>query len=249
MDVITNVGEITENLATIENYLCEGSREEQDFAVTLIKKGVCFITYKINNEYRFSPSRFVGYSKNNITTHNLGKKNKKVDGKETNPAIDAALGHKSTSNSKLESEYLSFTSNLGISPDNRKRKFWEFCIDLPALPNTPSTDEGFPEGKIVERKHLARERSSSLSAKAKEQFLKKEGKLFCIICGFNFEEKYGDRGAGFIEAHHTIPVSQMAPGQKTKISDIALVCSNCHGILHRSRPWLSVNELKLILKQ
>jgi putative restriction endonuclease len=63
----------------------------------------------------------------------------------------------------------------------------------------------------------------------------------------DFEKKYGERGKDFIEAHHTIPVSEMVPGQNTKVEDIALVCSNCHKILHRTRPWLSMKRLKEIL--
>ena len=31
------------------------------------------------------------------------------------------------------------------------------------------------------------------------------------------------------------------------IKDLRLVCSNCHKIIHRSKPWLSVSELKILL--
>ena len=34
---------------------------------------------------------------------------------------------------------------------------------------------------------------------------------------------------------------------KTKIEDIALVCSNCHKMLHRKRPWLKMSEIKSLL--
>ena len=33
----------------------------------------------------------------------------------------------------------------------------------------------------------------------------------------------------------------------TKEKDIVLVCSNCHRMLHRHRPWLSAVELKSVL--
>ncbi|MCI5145401.1 MAG: HNH endonuclease [Candidatus Electrothrix sp. AR3] len=237
--------EIKENLSILEGYLCEGTEEEQQFATKLIKKGVCFVAYKIEDEFRFSPSRYVGYSKNTMQRHSDYKY---LDGKETNPAINKILGHKAIQNSEIEKEYLSFTSKLGIKPDNRKWKFWQLNISISDYKNSPSINEGFPEGNIVERKHMAIERNSKLIAVAKETFLQEEGKLFCMICGFDFENKYGEKGQGFIEAHHTIPVSEMSPGQQTKIADIALVCSNCHRVLHRSRPWLSINELKDIIK-
>lgn len=102
---------------------------------------------------------------------------------------------------------------------------------------------------MVERKHKSRERNSSLVTAAKEAFLKEKGKLYCVICNFDFEKNYGERGSGYIEAHHTIPVSEMEPGEKTNIKDIALVCSNCHRILHRTRPWLPIDKLKNIVKK
>jgi len=36
----------------------------------------------------------------------------------------------------------------------------------------------------------------------------------------------------------------MKPGDKTGIEDIALVCSNCHRMIHRRMDNLSVGELK-----
>ena len=61
-------------------------------------------------------------------------------------------------------------------------------------------------------------------------------------------ETYGQLGGGFIEAHHTIPVSELLAKAKTKISDFTLVCSNCHGILHRGEELLSVSELIQIVR-
>jgi hypothetical protein len=106
---------------------------------------------------------------------------------------------------------------------------------------------GFPEGKKVERVHKARERSAKLIRVARETFLENHEKLYCIVCGFDFEKVYGERGQGYIEAHHTVPVSEMKVGYKTKPEEIALVCSNCHRMLHRTRPWLKMDELENLL--
>jgi predicted HNH restriction endonuclease len=40
-----------------------------------------------------------------------------------------------------------------------------------------------------------------------------------------------------------IPVSKLRKTDKTKLSDIAMVCSNCHRMLHRE-PWLTVETLQ-----
>ena len=82
---------------------------------------------------------------------------------------------------------------------------------------------------------------------AKEQALKKYGKLKCEVCGFDYYDSYGEIGRGFIEAHHTVPVSQLTGETLTKVEDIVLVCSNCHSMLHRKRPWLSIAKVKKIL--
>lgn len=110
-------------------------------------------------------------------------------------------------------------------------------------------NEGFPEGKEVLQQHLIRERDNRVIKKVKNRFLQKHGKLFCEVCYFDFEEFYGELGAGYIEGHHTKPISEMKEGEETKVEDIALVCSNCHRMLHRRRPWLLMDELKKILKK
>jgi 5-methylcytosine-specific restriction protein A len=79
--------------------------------------------------------------------------------------------------------------------------------------------------------------------------MKKHGKLACEICAFNFAICYGDRGNGFIECHHTKPVETLTAGDKTNLDDLALVCANCHRMIHRRRPWLSVAELRALFAE
>lgn len=131
----------------------------------------------------------------------------------------------------------------------------DLCDDLASLASCRSTadalaqeappSDAFPEGRLVERLHLARERSPALIRRAKEYALAQGRALRCACCNFDFESKYGELGRGFIEAHHTKPVSTMAhDGEETRVEDIALVCSNCHRMLHRRRPWLELHHLK-----
>ena len=108
-------------------------------------------------------------------------------------------------------------------------------------------DEGFPEGKCTLKLHLVRERNPEVIKLAKERFMQQHSKLFCEVCGFDFKANYGDIGEGYIEGHHTKPVSEMAENEQTRVEDIALVCANCHRMLHRKRPWLSTHELKGLL--
>jgi 5-methylcytosine-specific restriction protein A len=59
----------------------------------------------------------------------------------------------------------------------------------------------------------------------------------------------GLRGKGFIEAHHTKPVETLVESSKTKLEDLALLCANCHRMVHAARPWLSIEALQKLLKQ
>lgn len=110
-------------------------------------------------------------------------------------------------------------------------------------------DDEFVEGKETLKEHIRRERNQLLITKAKRQFKETHnGRLFCEACGFDFTDKYGELGEGFIEAHHTKPISQMKPNEKTKIEDIVMLCSNCHSMIHRKKPWTTKDNLKNILK-
>lgn len=100
------------------------------------------------------------------------------------------------------------------------------------------------EGRILTRLHSFRERDRSLVKKAKGFFKKKHGRLYCECCGFEPEPFYGERGQDRIQAHHRRPVEELLPDSITMAEDLAMVCPNCHDIIHAKRPWLSVEELR-----
>ncbi len=104
-----------------------------------------------------------------------------------------------------------------------------------------------PEGRVLTRLHRYKERNRKLIEIKKAKIFKRTGKLVCEVCEFDFSQKYGERGQGFIEAHHIKPVHSLPEEGKTKEDDLALLCSNCHRMVHSSRPWLSIEELRDIL--
>jgi len=95
--------------------------------------------------------------------------------------------------------------------------------------------------------HRTRERSRKLVEQRKQKALAEFGRLRCEVCRFDFEECYGDRGRGFIEAHHTKPLETLVEGSKTRLEDLALLCANCHRMVHSARPWLTVDEPRRLL--
>lgn len=80
--------------------------------------------------------------------------------------------------------------------------------------------------------------------------MKRHGCLACAACSFDFAERYGGLGSGYIECHYTLPLSELATSRKNCAEDVALVRVNCHRMLHRRRPWLGVHELaSLVTKE
>lgn len=131
------------------------------------------------------------------------------------------------------SKLASYISDLAQNDDATK--------DLPEL--IEDEEEG-NEGQLLSRVHRYRERDRTLIKKKKGKFLTEYSRLYCQACGFDFEIFYGERGRDFIECHHTKPVSELNSDGKTKLADLILLCSNCHRIIHRKKPWLTFDELK-----
>jgi len=105
------------------------------------------------------------------------------------------------------------------------------------------------EGQVLYRYHKYRERNKKINTAKKNLVLKTTGKLLCEVCSFDFEAKYGEIGKGFIECHHIKPLYENENVTETRLEDLALVCSNCHRMLHRKISYLSIDDLKKMLTQ
>ncbi|BAK76713.1 HNH endonuclease [Pseudogulbenkiania sp. NH8B] len=108
----------------------------------------------------------------------------------------------------------------------------------------PDIDEtGGREGKVRLSAHLRRERNAKLVKKKKESVLKATGRLSCQVCGFDFKQVYGSYGENFCEVHHLTPLAKADCEVETKLDDLAVVCSNCHRIIHRHDPMPKIEQL------
>jgi 5-methylcytosine-specific restriction endonuclease McrA len=109
---------------------------------------------------------------------------------------------------------------------------------------TEDDENTYTEGKEKFITHKSYERNPQLSKKKKEDVLNDQGCLKCEVCGFDFHVAYGERGYGFIECHHNKPVSEMNGSGEVNLDDLSLLCSNCHRMIHRAKPWITVEELR-----
>jgi 5-methylcytosine-specific restriction enzyme A len=104
------------------------------------------------------------------------------------------------------------------------------------------------EGTLLVKRHIYRERDPKLRAAKINEVKQERGRLQCEVCEFNFAASYGDHGDGFIEIHHKLPLHASGP-VRTRMEDLAALCSNCHRMIHRKREWLSVDDLRGLLSK
>ena len=98
----------------------------------------------------------------------------------------------------------------------------------------PDEEINFIEGSCVEVKVNRYERDLTARSECIKIHL-----ATCKVCDFNFYEKYGDIGKGFIHVHHIIPISQIGSSYKINPkNDLIPVCPNCHAMLHTRNPAL-----------
>lgn len=71
----------------------------------------------------------------------------------------------------------------------------------------------------------------------------------CQVCGFDFERRFGELGAGFIHVHHLEQLAVTAQEHTVDpIRDLRPVCPNCHAMLHRRNPPLTPDELRALMR-
>jgi 5-methylcytosine-specific restriction protein A len=104
------------------------------------------------------------------------------------------------------------------------------------------------EGKVLTCLHQLRERDLELLTELKAKALRDTGALRCEACEFDFFKRYGERGNGFIESHYKGDLSSVEEETEVSVSDFALVCSNCHRMIHVRRPWLTFHQLIQIVR-
>jgi predicted HNH restriction endonuclease len=70
----------------------------------------------------------------------------------------------------------------------------------------------------------------------------------CFVCSFNFADTYGEIGRDFIHVHHLRPLADIGEAYEVDpVADLRPVCPNCHAIIHRRIPALTIEEVQVLL--
>jgi hypothetical protein len=82
-------------------------------------------------------------------------------------------------------------------------------------------------------------------AKLRQATAARGGRLRCEVpgCGFDFEGVYGDLGKGFAHIHHLRLLRSRGGARETTLRDLAIVCANCHAMIHRRGGCRKLDEL------
>jgi predicted HNH restriction endonuclease len=98
-------------------------------------------------------------------------------------------------------------------------------------------DSGAIEGRSRLVSHLQRERNRSLIEAKKSQ----SDSHACEVCGFDSQRAYG---VDYCEAHHLKPIAAYDQEAVTRLEDLAIVCANCHRVIHLFDPPLTLKQLR-----
>jgi 5-methylcytosine-specific restriction protein A len=142
--------------------------------------------------------------------------------------------------------------------DDDKFFVWQLRPELvEALQETSLTgDEPFPDEIPTNEQNILFEGAKKTvivnayerNSKARELCIKHYGTI-CIVCDFDFEQKFGEHGKGFIHVHHLTPISEIGEHYEVDpVKDLRPVCPNCHAMLHKVEPSLTIEELKSMIK-
>jgi 5-methylcytosine-specific restriction enzyme A len=107
-----------------------------------------------------------------------------------------------------------------------------------------------PSASITETRKYAFHRKIERNRTAAKQAKKFHGTR-CQGCNLDFSERYGEIGKGFIEAHHLRPIATLEEGVSVTYdvaSDFAVLCSNCHRMIHRSADAADLSSFRKLIK-
>lgn len=100
------------------------------------------------------------------------------------------------------------------------------------------------EGTKTEVLCLSRKRSRTL----RDLAFKKAGGV-CCVCDRDFSKLLDGRGVRVLQVHHRKQLSARVAPSVTMVADLAVVCANCHMLLHLdSEQALDVDELRSMLQ-
>ncbi|NJM44206.1 MAG: hypothetical protein HC858_09950 [Brachymonas sp.] len=116
------------------------------------------------------------------------------------------------------------------------------------IPPLDVNDTVADEGRKRYYTHYLRERSPILAEAKRRAFRAEHGLLYCEACTTSEDKFPPGLAESCFEVHHLRPLATNTGVVRTGLNDLAIVCANCHRMIHRSEPMLSPSDLLTELK-
>ncbi|WP_128928737.1 HNH endonuclease [Bradyrhizobium guangxiense] len=104
-----------------------------------------------------------------------------------------------------------------------------------------------PEGDAQFKAHVQRERSAALREEKLLNELATKGAVRCEACSADLVAQYGKHGLAGYEVHHRKPIADGS--RETYLKDLAVLCANCHRVLHRTKPIQGVHNFAKLIRR
>ena len=167
-----------------------------------------------------------------------------------NPAVDAPLEMRELKKGRLAGFNWTPQSSGTRIPDDVAEELEEKWSTHVGKTSTAivATDSELEAMEGAERIAFVRHRK-------REQFLRDakvvearklgNGRLKCEVpgCGFDFEIVYGELGRDYAQVHHLKPLGDRTTPSQTRLTDLVVVCANCHAMIHRGGKCRSLDDL------
>jgi predicted HNH restriction endonuclease len=228
--------------------------------INITKKKLIDLVVKINEQH---PSIGLAYHQQDVTKKNMCVEgcNGKMWIEPMSNWYDISLSGQSLTlemTGYMKQEFGEKTGNKQSKPEPSHQPFWrvdDFKLVEKAVfryAGITQTDYSYSSSEeIVEPEKYFEGALKRISVniyerntRARNECIEHYG-LKCSICSFDFETIYGEIGKGFIHVHHIKPISEIAKEYSLDpIKDLRPVCPNCHSMIHRTQPALSIEEVK-----
>jgi len=73
---------------------------------------------------------------------------------------------------------------------------------------------------------------------------KRTSRGICEACAMSFPARYRLAGKDCLQVHHKNPIAEREAARVTRLSDLVLLCPNCHAVVHAFAPELTLEQLK-----
>jgi len=160
----------------------------------------------------------------------------------TKVALLTEEGRRYAKSAEFKKQLREFT---GVSVQQRSAK--QIKSRQPARRTSPTrgvADASAIEGIKTEIVQIKSQRSRKLRNAAFEA-----ANGICCVCGRDYSKLLDGRGVRVLQVHHREQLSQRKLPSITKQDDLAVVCANCHLLLHLDpKKALNVDELKELLR-